>query len=62
MSDDIRRGPIEVEVRLATDPSGEPAVLLQLPDGFALLKEPDKIDEIADALHANAELLRRTNV
>lgn len=55
---DIRRGPIEVEVRLATDPGGEPAVLLQLPDGFVLLKEPDKVFELADALSSHAVLLK----
>jgi hypothetical protein len=43
---EIRRGPIAIRVEIRDDPEGRPRVLLQLPDGFALL---DGIGAIAVA-------------
>ncbi len=40
------RGPVPVEVRVATAPDGEINVLLQLPDGYVLM-HPDAAEIVA---------------
>lgn len=59
---------IEVEVRLVTSPTGDPAILLQLPDGYVGIRHPEDALQVADALIAaasdlaleHARLRRRT--
>lgn len=55
----IRRGRIRVEVRIVDDPTGEPAILLQLPDGFVLLKRADEALGLGALLIDAAYELRR---
>lgn len=46
-----------VEVRVVADPAGGPAILLQLPDGFVLIKRAAHAREVADALRQAADEL-----
>lgn len=45
-----REGWMNVEVHIVADPTGQPAILLQLPDGFVLIKRPEHAREVAHAL------------
>lgn len=45
-----------VEVRIAADPDGNPAILLQLPDGFVLIRHAEHAREVAAALSEAADV------
>lgn len=55
MSPVTRKGWMAVEVRITADPTGRPAILLQLPDGFVLIKHAEHAREVAQALLAAAD-------
>lgn len=50
---------IEVLVDVKPDPTGAPAVLVQLPDGFVLIPDPGQAVEIAVKIVQAANELRR---
>lgn len=53
-----QRGPQRVEVRQVADPDGQPAVLLQLPDGW-LVVTPREARRVAGLLLAVADEIVR---
>lgn len=51
------RGPILVEVDLRRAPDGDLAVLLQLPDGYVLIPNPEEARDLALKIHEAANAL-----
>lgn len=55
----MRQGKIPVEVDVTKDPAGEDAVLIQLPDCYVLMTDPDQVDQVATMLRETAVDVRR---
>lgn len=62
MSPVTREGWMDVEVHIVPDPTGRPAILLQLPDGFVLIKRAEHARAVAHALLEAADDLAAAGV